>query len=270
MRENTTKIGKTDVETILQENESKYGAAIRKCIANTCQYPSTAAKSVQSVPLLKNAAIRYKDMSIRIVDSETVPAIADNAAGKTCVLNFAAYKQPGGSFTKGGNGQEEHLCRNSILYNVLLAKDKDYYKKNQSKANTNRGMYYDTCLYTPDIVFYTGESTATADVITCSAPDKRASMTCANVSAETHHAALVARIRFILLAANSHYAETLILGAFGCGRKKQDPNEIAEVFMQLLCGEFKGAFKSVVFAIPDKESANYIAFERAIEAQALC
>ena len=70
------------------------------------------------------------------------------------------------------------------------------------------------------------------------------------------------RIEFILKIAADQGAEILILGAFGCGVFGQAPAEVANVFKEFLRNEFNGCFKKVIFAIPDKESYNYLVFEK--------
>ena len=56
--------------------------------------------------------------------------------------------------------------------------------------------------------------------------------------------------------------DTLILGAFGCGVFKQDPEQVALIFDEFLSTDFENVFETVIFAIPDRNSKNYKAFER--------
>ena len=63
---------------------------------------------------------------------------------------------------------------------------------------------------------------------------------------------------------NEHDADTWILGAFGCGVFKQDPQEVARIFHQYLT-ERPVKAKKVIFAIPSKKNRsnrNYEAFCR--------
>lgn len=43
--------------------------------------------------------------------------------------------------------------------------------------------------------------------------------------------------------------EYLVLGAAGCGVFNSDPNDVADVWKELLDKEFRGVFKEGVFAI---------------------
>ena len=47
------------------------------------------------------------------------------------ILNFASYKNPGGMFLRGSTAQEEALCHESTLYNVLIKFNDTYYKSNR-------------------------------------------------------------------------------------------------------------------------------------------
>ena len=63
------------------------------------------------------------------------------------VLNFASYKYPGGGFLAGSSAQEEMLCHNSFLYNVIST-FKDYY--NWNNEHKNKALYLDRAIYSPN------------------------------------------------------------------------------------------------------------------------
>ena len=60
------------------------------------------------------------------------------------------------------------------------------------------------------------------------------------------------RARKFLWIANQHQHKTLILGAWGCGVFQNDPQMIAQIFDELLKGEFANCFERVTMAIYDK------------------
>src|SRR5439155_14810700 len=59
------------------------------------------------------------------------------------------------------------------------------------------------------------------------------------------------RVERVLGVAALHGHEVLVLGAWGCGVFRNDPQEIAELFRASLAGRFRGAFTHVVFAVLD-------------------
>ena len=63
-----------------------------------------------------------------------------------------------------------------------------------------------------------------------------------------YYTTLKERIEFVLNIAYENCMETLILGAFGCGVFKNESNDVAQIFKDLLP---KYGFKNVIFAIPD-------------------
>jgi len=52
----------------------------------------------------------------------------------------------------------------------------------------------------------------------------------------------------------------LVLGAFGCGVHGNHPESVAKIFRDILDNEFKGHFRTVVFAIQPSRHGNYRAF----------
>ena len=176
----------------------------------------------------------------------------------TAVLNFASYKNPGGQFINGSKAQEECLCHESYLYNVLKGRI-GYYKINHK--NKNRSLYTDRALYSPNVRFTKECKDVFCDVITCAAPNKTAAQKYCNVSDEENSKVLKERIEFILKIAQDNGVDNLILGAYGCGVFGQDPLEVAKIFKEFLSGKYK-CFNKVIFAIPNKLEVNYRCFQK--------
>jgi len=78
----------------------------------------------------------YKN-NITIVNSDTVSALIDfNVFGKTCVLNMASPKRPGGGVVNGARAQEECLFRCSNLAQVIPT---TFYRLEDDEAYLYRG-----------------------------------------------------------------------------------------------------------------------------------
>ena len=168
---------------------------------------------------------------------------------KIAVLNFASYKNPGGMFINGSKAQEECLCHDSFLYNVLKEFTDSYYARNN--LYKNKALYMDRALYSPDVVFEVDGKLRKVDVITCAAPNKSAAQNYLNVTDEENYNVLKQRIKFVLDIAKDNQVDTLILGAYGCGVFGQNPIEVAEIFKYWLYeSEYYTYFKTIVFAIP--------------------
>lgn len=197
--------------------------------------------------------------TIKVLAQDSVAAIFNESSGKTAVLNFASYKKPGGLFLEGSRAQEECLCHESTLFNVLK-ECTDYYEFNNTALN--KGLYLDRALYSPNIKFVRNGVGINCDVITCAAPNKSVGTKYGNFTEEDNRKALVSRINFVLNIAIKNNVETLILGAWGCGVFAQDPIEVANLFKEALENENKkNFFDKIIFAIPvGRNSTNFDAF----------
>lgn len=223
-------------------------------VASVCSYIYGPNKDYNHT-FTKNA-----DMTIQVVPMDSVSALYKYHEGKTAVLNFASYRHPGGMFIEGSQAQEECLCHESILYNVLR-QYQSYYDWNEQ--HRNKSLYLDRAIYSEDVLFLKKMmNPIKADVITCACPNKRAAQKYANVSNEENSKVLDERVHFILDIAAERGVETLILGAFGCGVFGQDPYEVAAVFKKYLEQEYK-CFKKVIFAVPQgMNDFNNLAFTK--------
>lgn len=127
------------------EMESKFSQEIKYSVDNTTIIPENS-------PILQE--IRPKGFTPKyIVDNLTsTEAGFRYHNGSTTILNFASFKHPGGMFLEGSGAQEEALCHDSILYNVLSDKKLSSYYINNRK-NTNNALYFNRALFSKDILF---------------------------------------------------------------------------------------------------------------------
>lgn len=239
--------------------EADWGEVIKESIEDTICYSPNHQFDRQ----VKNETNIF---TIILDDCDSVSAVLKyHAENKMAVLNFSSYKNPGGMFINGSKAQEECLCHESFLYNVL-SKHNDFYEWNNS--HKNKALYLDRALYSPNILFSRTNKDKDetirrfCDVITCAAPNKSAAQKYQNVSNEENTRVLDSRIKFILDIAKENDVDTLILGAYGCGVFGQDPTEVANIFKHYLDTEFNACFKTIVFAIPNGRAGNLEAFKK--------
>ena len=200
---------------------------------------------------------------------------------KIAVMNFANAFHAGGGVTNGSSAQEESLCRTSTLYPLLYRKSlRDTFYRYHWQLNNPAAS--DSLIYTEGVVICKSdedlpnrlpeEDWVKVDVITVAAPDLR---TASNI-----HAALISgglymndaelfgyhvkRAMHIFTVAAAKGADTLVLGAFGCGAFKNNPNIVAKAYKVAL-QQFPKAFKRVEFAVYcQNDSTNYDVFNREI------
>ena len=206
---------------------------------------------------------------VSVDNADTVSAVFkyNDPDKRTIVLNFASYKNPGGGFMQGSSAQEESLCHESTLYEVLSDKgNADYYEWNNRYKN--KALYLDRALLSKDVLFMRDGKTVKADVLTCAAPNCKAYMDyIPGANKKANLDALDSRIRFIrnIIAAESNVG-TIILGAFGCGVFGQNPETVARLFMREM--ESIDADR-VVYAVIDKgghsKEGAYATFKRVQE-----
>lgn len=206
---------------------------------------------------------KFYPLNLELKDTDTVSAIFDlpEDAGNVAILNFSSYKNPGGMFIKGSKAQEECLCHESNLYNILYQFENNFYSKN--RKDLNKSLYKNRAIYTPNVIFERNNQVKKASVITCAAPNKKAAQKYCNVSDIENSLHLAIRIKFILDIAKHNLVDTLILGAYGCGVFGQNPKEVAWQFKKILQ---LYNFKKVIFAIPSG-NGNLEAFKEIFKAK---
>ena len=175
---------------------------------------------------------------------------------KVCIHNFASATNPGGGVTRGSSAQEEAICRCSTLYPCLNTKAMwdGFYGPHRAAGNP---LYNDDCIFTPSVKVFKSDTGIPkvlqetdwwdVDVITCAAPYLNGHVFKTD---EELLAIYKSRIRNILEVAISKDVDCLILGAFGCGAFRNNPDLMAKSFADLLIHkQYATYFEKVVFAI---------------------
>lgn len=229
----------------------------------------------------------YDDPAIiKVTNRDTFTAAKEYAniinsanEGFVGVLNFASSTNPGGGVTKGSTAQEECLCRCSNLYLTLYQEKciREYYNINK-KYMSNLGS--DAIIYSRNIYVFKDKDYNMlpvkdrfyVDVLTCAAPNLRENprnqyntdayeekLTLTDEELYNIH---VKRARNILNVAVKNEDDYLILGAFGCGAFRNNPEIVAKAYKDVL-QDYMYCFKVIDFAIIDgKYSNNYEIFKR--------
>ena len=190
---------------------------------------------------------------------DTVSAIQKwSQVGRVCALNMASYKRPGGGVENGARAQEECLFRCSNLFDVV---SKDFYPL---------GDY--ECLYTQRALFFKDKDyiqiePIQCDVITLAAINLNDKAKYDPVQNLYNYENLTReKIRLMLSVPQSWGAQYLILGAWGCGVFKNDPEKIAQYFKDAIIGEGYGSlYKKIIFAVINDHNSvanNYQIFNK--------
>jgi uncharacterized protein (TIGR02452 family) len=173
------------------------------------------------------------------------------------VLNFASAKNPGGGFLNGAVAQEESLAVASNLYNAQIAQPK-YYTTNR----TCKTMMYTNCaIWSPNVVFFRNDdgtllpSPVKASVLTLPAVNY-GQVLIKGEDTEIARTAMKQRMRIALAIFAEQGCSQVILGAYGCGVFRNDTQDVA-VWWDELLREYGGYFRSVVFAVLSITFENY-------------
>lgn len=227
------------------------------------------------------AIIKVTNRDTFTAAKEYTNIINNTNEGFVGVLNFASSTNPGGGVTKGSTAQEECLCRCSNLYLTLYQEKciREYYNVNK-KYMTNLGS--DAIIYSRNVYVFKDknynmlpvEDRFYVDVLTCAAPNLRenprnqynsdASEEKLTLTDEELYNIHVKRARNILNVAIKNEDDYLILGAFGCGAFRNNPEIVAKAYKDVL-QDYMYCFKVIDFAIIDgKYSNNYEIFKRVL------
>ena len=148
--------------------------------------------------------------------------------GSITILNFASYTSPGGGFINGAMAQEESLCHESNLYEILSDKKFEYFYEYNAK-HKEFGLYQDRYIYTPNVKFIRDNKTYYFNVLTCAAPNYNTFVE-KGFRKEEVTLAYIRRLLRIYNTLKEKNQHTLIAGAWGCGVFGFDRELSKEIF----------------------------------------
>ena len=222
----------------------------------------------------------YKKANVVVSKKRTYEAAKAYKGNHVAVHNFASATNPGGGVVNGAGAQEECLCRCSNLYFCLNTPDMwgMFYTPHRAAHDP---IHNDDIIYTPDIVVFKTDTDRPelmerddwyiVDVITCAAPNLREkpsnrynsgdgtrAVTPSNRELQVIHEK---RLRRMLDSAVMNHADTVILGAFGCGAFCNEPQVVATAAANVV-RDYMYAFKNIEFAVYCRSSddSNYRVF----------
>ena len=258
-RNNDRRAGRAqDASRHIAQMDARFAADIKRSLAELKVYDKMpAVKAEGCVP------------TVTVADQDGATAVLELGRGlaSACdmaILDFASFVNPGGGYDRGAWAQEEALCSESTLFNVLR-EQRAWYGENR-RRNLNCELYRNRGLVVPKVRFEREGYHSYADVIVVAAPNARRARENYRVADATLVVAMRDRIRFVLAIADELGHEKLVLGAFGCGAFGWDASVVAELFREELASGTHVA-KQVIFAIPAaRYDENLPRFEHAFAA----
>ncbi|WP_411074847.1 TIGR02452 family protein [Streptomyces sp. cmx-4-7] len=183
---------------------------------------------------------------------------AADPARPVAVLNFASARNPGGGYLNGAQAQEEALCRCSALY-VTLLRVPEYYEHHRADRDV---LYSDRVIHSPRVPVFRDDrgdlltEPFAVGFLTSPAPNAGVVRRTTPERGGLLPGVLASRAERVLETAAAAGYRRLVLGAWGCGVFRNDPEQVAGAFKAQLTGDgrFAGHFEEVVFAVLDRAS----------------
>jgi uncharacterized protein (TIGR02452 family) len=247
----------------------RIGPLIRKCFDQTTYLTPENLEQIKIEALSKPG---HQEMTrISVVNQTTlegIQSVSDMGRERVVALNFASAKNPGGGFLNGSQAQEESLARSTALYGSLLRADK-FYKRHRAEFSL---LYSDAMIHSPECPIFRNDEgellglPMTTSFITSAAPNAGAIRDNQPEEMEAIPETFRRRSEYVLALAASKGYRTLVLGAWGCGVFRNDPNVVAQAFAEHLRGTWGKRFSHVLFSVYDRETGEPTmkAFERAM------
>lgn len=214
----------------------------------------------------KEGGISY-ETQIKVEEVTTLDSVKnliEEIKEEVVYLNFASAKNPGGGFLGGSQAQEESIARSTGLV-PCLNNNFEYYEVNRK---TSSGLYTDYMIYSPKVPIFKDEEgnllykPTLASVITAPAVNAGAVKKNQPRKVNEIEGVMKRRIEKVLAIAIENNYKNIVLGAWGCGVFRNEPNDVAKWFKEVIKTKFESSFKNIVFAIYSRDEKFVNAFKK--------
>ena len=239
----------TDTESNFESILKQYPERIYESVINTTVYHDT-----RKIQLPKNSHNWKTEIYIINGDTIDVATLLQQHSLNPLVLNMASSYTPGGGWRKGCSAQEESLFYRST-YAMSL--------ENCMNIDKSRKWTYPLPKYgavvSPDIFifranaaqkfrYYKSQECNWIDFMAVSAI-KNPKLTADNHFTKVDRQITADKIDGMCRLGVITNHDSLVLGAFGCGAYHNPPEDIANLFKEIINEKYVGQFKNITFAI---------------------
>lgn len=277
-------MGREENVIIFRDTEKfcKNNSRLRESIRNSIQEQKLILEDME-LPMVQKKRFE-SPASVVVSKKRSYEAAAGYQGQKVCVHNFASASNPGGGVVHGAGAQEECLCRCSGLYFCLNVSEMwdGFYMPHRGEQNP---LHNDDIIYTSGITVFKSDTAQPVlmpeaewydvNVITCAAPNLRQNPSNiynngdGNAAVEISEDKLLnlheKRLARLLDVACMEENEVVILGAFGCGAFRNNPEVVAGAAKNVV-EQYRYAFKTIEFAVycTPRDSRNYEIFDKIV------
>lgn len=230
---------------------------VQSCLESTRFFPPQELEQFRLDVLSRLAG---NTTAIEVHNESTLAGISRlhaEGAAHVAALNFASAKNPGGGFLNGSHAQEESLARSSALHASLM-RAFEFYERHRALSTC---LYTDAMILSPGCPVFRDDEGALLSqphlttFLTSAAPNAGAIADNAPEELPLIPKTFHRRAECVLALAAWHGCESLVLGAWGCGVFRNDPDVVARAFASHICdGAWAGRFRRIVFSVLDNSS----------------
>ena len=211
--------------------------------SNFQNYPNKITSYIAKSSLWKEPEDK-KMAEVLVINQDCIEVAKQlSNSGKTCMLNMASYKHPGGGVKRGAMSQEEELARRSNMMLGLELYDYAY------------PLGLDDYIYLKSVTFFKDKYYNITDEFDCDIITIAAINLNGLEKPFNYNFLMLAKIKSIFNSAKKEGCKNLVLSAFGCGVFKNNPTEVANMFKSVI-KENLNNFDKIYFAILNDRNAD--------------